>query len=310
MMLFTCSGQSTSIPYVCHSRGCEIKNEIKIANLADEHLKVFRNWSLETVQSLLNKNVEYISGISLKTLSAEILTVNWQVLSQGYLAPQGRLSGFMYKVETKTVYVELDTLKELIENQALSFAIPIIFLHESLGALGYLDEDYEISSLFVAIDQLNSIEFENSRFDFTSSAFNVQKRILSPSGPLRPTDEPNTLSILIAGGSTTVGGGGDPLMALLKMRILKLALRKSTTSETLQFITSMRLERPIAYFEKMKTGLVEINRYPLLFEDFVKSIAVTQKEKKTILLINMSETSPLYNIEEHFLNFILNLKLI
>jgi len=303
-LIYSIQIQATKITYVCNSSDCHIENKIKDVELDQATKKILTDRSKEIVHYLLAKGIESVSGLSLSLLSSELDAIKWHIVSDGYLAPQGRLTGFMYNVEKKEVYIQADMINKISENQILKQAISLIFLHESLGALGYLDEDYEISAFLNALTYLNESQLAKNNSFFKSNFLKTEKRQISPSGPIRTNIDINTKYILAGGGSTTVGGGGDPLMALIKSKIIALTLQENEPVILLKLILSIRFERPVTYFDKSQTGLVEICHYPLSFEDFTKSVGISLTNNRTIIILNADETSPLYKIEWHFLSYI------
>lgn len=178
-------------------------------------------------------------------------------------------------------------------------------LHESLGALGYKDEDYEISAFFSALSLLSAAEIQEVGTLLSSFEFDLSKNTRSPNGPLRVHDDKYSEMILVAGGSTTGGGGGDPIMLRLKALVIRLLLIQKEDVKAFKFIINKtRFERPIIYSEAIRSGLDEVDQYPLSYEKFLRSIRETKMKEKSILLIRISGNSPLQNLEEHVLFFL------
>lgn len=303
-LIYSMQIKATKITYICNSSGCHIENKIKDIELDQTTKKILTDRSKTIVHLLLAKGIESVSGLSLSLLSSELDAIKWHIVSDGYLAPQGRLTGFMYNVENKEVFIQADMIKNISENQVLQQAVSLIFLHESLGALGYLDEDYEISAFLNALTYLDENQLAKNSSFFKSNFLKTEKRQTSPSGPIRTNADMNTQYILAKGGSTTIGGGGDPLMALIKSKVIALTLQENEPVIILKKILSIRFERPVTYFDKTQTGLAEIRHYPLSFEDFTKSVSISLTNNRTIIILNADETSPLYKIEWHFLSYI------
>jgi len=312
-MLFTVvradAGQVVS--YVCGYQGCQIKNDLKTIAVPDELKAQILTIIKRPIQALVEKKLNQISGQPLQKILDEMSSVDFKILSEGYLAPQGRFGGFMYKIEEKTVYGHIETIKEIFSGNGVK-SIEGILLHETLGALGYIDDDYQISSTLIAIDSMTEAEVITSLAIISKIDLNWDKRASSPSGPLREVLDVQTRKILVAGGSTTAGGGGDPLMALVKTKLITYALKKAESLEMLNFIiNSLRLERPLGYEDFQKNELNAIRNYPRSYENFLLSIKSTMDSKRLTVLMGIEGYfTPLLNIEVHLLDYLKKMNLI
>lgn len=167
------------------------------------------------------------NGINLINLRNQILSqVSWTILKGMKISAgaNGTRSTATYSVELKTVIVDLHEW-----NNASPWSRPLIALHEALGALGYPDDDYEISlALNISLSMLpeNSErireqwvsaaienELDPSLIEFISSA--DWKLVGQEFTGVPP------LEILLAKGGVTGGSrGGDQFTAILKLGLV------------------------------------------------------------------------------------------
>jgi hypothetical protein len=295
---------ATSINYLCTKSTCEIDNNIQTRELLETELEIIQSYAFSIIEDLLKQNIDQVGNLSLKKLRDELGTIHWRAIQNSYIAPQGRIAGFRYNVEDRSVDFQVDTLNELLIRIDGKRTLDMILLHECLGALGYKDEDYEISALLSALNLLNINEIQEVKTSLKPFVFDLYKNARSPNGPLRLHLDKNSQNILKKGGSTTGGGGGDPLMMRLKTLMIKLMLDQKEDLNALKFILNKtRLERPIIYTEAIQSGLDVVDKYPLSFERFLRSVRETKMEERSILLIRISDQSPLESIEKNLFIF-------
>lgn len=306
VLLISTPSLATTLTYACSKKDCHIQNSLKVFNLEQDNLNHIQSVAKSTVSELLSKDVTHVGALSLAELENKIASlVQWKFLASGYLAPQGRLSGFRYTVEDHTVVFEADTVLELLLARRTPQIANLILLHESLGALGYIDDDYQISSTLAALNSLNPSELDSVKKMIPAIQFDLTIRNTSPSGGLRSSLDPHSKEILAAGGSTTTGGGGDAYSAFIKMQLVRLALLQQESLDTLQFLTQkVRIERPILYYELHESGLTPIYNYPLKYEDFLKSVQMTNENNKTLVLIALPRIDYIHKIENHVLKLL------
>lgn len=172
----------------------------------------FRKTARGIPEKLIAYGYEKIGNFDLAKFIKELDSVHYQIVSEPEYA-QGR-TFLKYDVSTKTVYFP-ETL-ELAGAEG-----PLVLLHESLGALGYVDDNYQISnSLYMLYDEAAS-PLKASSF-FSLPEFQIlfrQSRRLN-----NPKDTQNVLNLLAEGGSNGVGGGGDPRAELIKFKAIYLLL--------------------------------------------------------------------------------------
>ncbi len=168
----------------------------------------FRKAARHIPKNLIASGYKKIGDFDLANFSKELDSVHYQAVSEPEYA-QGR-SFLKYDVLTKTVY--FPATLELAGAEG-----PLVLLHESLGALGYIDDNYQISnSLYMLYDEATS-PLKASRF-FSLPEF--QSSFTRPRRFNNPTDAQNVLDSLAEGGSNGVGGGGDPHAELVKFEVI------------------------------------------------------------------------------------------
>lgn len=295
---------TSNVIYLCKKNGCTISNEIKIEDFDVESAQILKKFAEEPISSLLNKKILFIGSINLDELLKNISTVQFKHIYKGYISPQGRMTGVKYIVEDRSVYLTSEAISNF--KTFPSQTIQLILLHESLGASGYFDEDYQLSALIMALNNLKVTTLNKTAIQLQLVHFNTTRRSKSPHGPLSPNDG-NQLPILIAGGSTTIGGGGDPLTALIKKQLLEHIINNNESIETLILILNkIRIERTYSITDLIEKKLEAISTYPLTYESFLKSVNAEKTGDKTIITLGIQDffNIPLKGIEIHLLKFL------
>ena len=167
--------------------------------------EVFRSLSKKDLEKLLNQNIVKIGDMNLIKLSKELETVEWRTFDLGFLGGSGgkRMTS-IYIVKDKMVVINTLSLQSLVGKPIKMFSWA---LHEALGALGYDDENYELSSSISFLAN-NPSHLNSTGVDYVQSHFLELKK--------SSTGRVYTLN----GGSTVVGGGGDAIIIDLKQRLL------------------------------------------------------------------------------------------
>ncbi|MFN8790734.1 MAG: hypothetical protein ACK5Y2_04685 [Bdellovibrionales bacterium] len=153
---------------------------------------ILKQYSQVLPQMLVAEGVQTVGDLNIKKLSQELEKVQWEVTQQ--IIPEG--SGkprfaCNYFVSKRVVCNSMATSPAVL---------PLVTLHEALGALGYLDEDYEISSA-LAVHALSKRR---------APIPGVSDR--SFQGPRRTQDQVYQSQR----GGTSVGGGGDSVGITVK----------------------------------------------------------------------------------------------
>jgi hypothetical protein len=129
-------------------------------------------------------------------LLADIATIKWNGNPYGFLAgsTDGR-SGAVYLFNKRTVILNLGRAPiEPIRT------MPIAALHEALGGLGYLDENYErsLALYFLSLTEVEQKTIFSTHWPRVKALFEAT---------LTTVPRHNESAILVAGGATSVGGG-------------------------------------------------------------------------------------------------------
>jgi hypothetical protein len=162
-----------------------------LSNLA--HAQSLREYSLSLPKLLSSMNVDQVGDLKIKDILKELEQVNWEVTQKAITVGSGK-PRFACNYFVREV-------KVICNSSASSPAVmPLVTLHEGLGALGYLDENYEISSA-ISIHALTKRKTPIQ--GVTESLRNIRKRT---------KDEIYNSP----GGGTSVGGGGDSVGVTLK----------------------------------------------------------------------------------------------
>lgn len=174
----------------------------------------FRKTARDIPEFLIASGYEKIGNFSLAKFIKELDSVHYEVTSEREYA-QGR-TYLKYDVEKKTVYFPATLDLSGAEG-------PLILLHESLGALGYIDDNYQISnSLYLLYDESNSHHLAKDSRIFALPEF--QSSFIQTQRVSNPTSVQNSLNALARGGSNGVGGGGDPHAELTKFEAIYILL--------------------------------------------------------------------------------------
>lgn len=140
-------------------------------------------------KKLLSNGYQDILGVDLRKLLNDIESLKWYVTNSPI--------GYGHGLDLRTCGVfDAKELSVLVMTSCLSMSLPefksILFLHESLGALGYqLDENYVLSTSMWMLANNNQ---RNFKFDERSFLKVVQRTL--------PT-------LVTEGGATSVRGGGE-----------------------------------------------------------------------------------------------------
>ena len=172
---------------------------------ADTPTQLYKKNSTYIVQNLLDHGIQTLGELNLQALKNDISSVDWNAnKSGGFLAGSGRTRvGAIYDIDKRAVYVNENTSLKGFEG-----ALPLQALHEALGALGYIDENYEVS-----------LTLELILLSKKHSQFNIEQSTLESlvSSHLQSLSRRSHNQEYSSGGSTSIGGGGDGILAKMKM---------------------------------------------------------------------------------------------
>lgn len=225
-----------------------------------------------------------LSWVDFATIRKEIKGLNLCLnRSRNALVGSGVREGSVYYAVEKTIIFNANVLNQSSDrNSALNI------VHEFLGALGYPDENYEITSYMyskIQQDQFFSAasvsRIENSLIDFLR---NQKKRR-------------QNIQFAAEGGSSGVGGGGDPEIIFLKAAMLNMFLEnlghfnqlvplKKETTAVLSSLLTLRFETDAALANTVKL----VNPTPHIF------IAYDQAIRQSYLSITRGEWNRLLEL--------------
>lgn len=177
---------------------------------------------LQSLFDLINKKdgVKDLSWLNLPHLSKEIHDVNLLLnTSKEALVGSGTRAGSIYLTEQKTVILNSGLLWEITKdgrnNLPINVGFEVLLLHEFLGALGYPDDNYELSSYLWVRSEPNAFMPILKDMEKALGAhldFNPRRKENVGFDLNNVTD----LEKISSGGSSGFGGGGDPTVALIK----------------------------------------------------------------------------------------------
>jgi hypothetical protein len=159
----------------------------------------------DAVDSLLSQGVVDIGNVNLLNFKEQIKQVNLLVVTGGATAlGSGQFTvrmGNVYVPSTKTIYINEQTL--VMNREGSAKLMP----HEFLGALGYEDERYQISTIMLSRNAKLSAELINkNKIDLGKKSIRSEvKNMVNQKG---------------SGGVTIIGGGGDDLLFVAKLYML------------------------------------------------------------------------------------------
>lgn len=168
--------------------------------------EIFRPVSKHIVQQLVDLGVNTVGQLDTKKLLADLDTVEWRTFNLGFFAGSGgKRQTSIYLVEQRMVAVSTYALENLVGQP-----IPLWewALHEALGALGYPDENYELTTslhFLVKSSTLDTIQ----RISLVEESFSAIS--------IRTTNQIYSSE----GGTTIIGGGGDAPIITFKTQLLE-----------------------------------------------------------------------------------------
>jgi hypothetical protein len=167
--------------------------------------EIFRPISKHIVQQLVDLGIKKVGMMDVEKLLADLETVEWRTFSLGFFAGSGgKRQTSIYLVEQRMVAVSTYALDNLVGQP-----IPLWewALHEALGALGYPDENYELTTSLHFLVKNNTLE-TSQRINFVEESFSAIS--------IRTTNQIYSSE----GGTTIIGGGGDAPIITFKTQLL------------------------------------------------------------------------------------------
>ena len=190
---------------------------------------------MQTLLSSLKANsINEIGTLNIDELGANLALVKYDTV-ESTLITQGR-TGHRYDVPTKTVYIARDSFGH--QDDLDSFINLSVLVHESIGAAGYYDENYEISStilsIYLVLNDKNTTSIEKNSLLGKINSFKLNSAVRTSNPTVtRNTSRNETyvsddgffstatrVQFASSGGVTEGGGGGDPVAAYIKSYLL------------------------------------------------------------------------------------------
>lgn len=198
----------------------EFNDLLKLSISEPNWTSTFQQASLIVIDGLLKVGYQNLGDLNLVTLKKEVSTLNWRLIQATNIeaGSEGSRSTAVYSIGDKLIIMSLE---EWLNTEPSLRAI--IALHEALGALGYSDENYQIS---VALAQLNALSTVEGAEMQNLLEYNKIISFLE-TAPVFKNVIKNTDHILLAdgadntnGGVTGLGGGGDIRALTIKFFLL------------------------------------------------------------------------------------------
>lgn len=168
--------------------------------------EIFRPLSKRMVEKVVKQGITKVGDLDLPYLLEMLDTVEWRTFDIGFLGGSGGgRHTSIYMVESRMVVVNMLSLQNLVGTEV---RIDRWALHEALGALGYPDENYDITTSLTFIADAPQSKAA-TRADLVERSLSNIKLTTT-----------NRVYESSSGGSTVIGGGGDAPIVELKCRLL------------------------------------------------------------------------------------------
>lgn len=181
---------------------------------------VLRQGSSLIVRFLIDHETRNIGGLDLVELDEELRSVRWMFTEESmHAGPKATRNSGVYSVLCRTVILSKPDFA-LMDPAVRSVAL----LHEALGALGYYDESYQITTLLATystllnVDSIRGLSAVKNRLRIDKMLGQVEVE-MSLRSRLRTNLTP-TYQTRARGGITGFGGGGDQRMLTTKIMLL------------------------------------------------------------------------------------------
>ncbi len=187
------------------------------------------------------------------------------------LTGSGSRYGSVYFTKERIIVLNRDRILERNDTPENS----LLLIHETLGALGYPDENYQLTSLVYAHAQ---------RPEFGHEIVETMRVELGKDLQMQPRRLDNVVTLESTGGISGVGGGGDPEVAFFKPTMTAMLLFNpdffgplcggvDNLPAVARYIMSMRLETDdVLSFPRVPSS------YPHLFFAYTKNELFIQVE--------------------------------
>lgn len=182
------------------------KMPVQIDNPGHEMKKLFHEAASFLPQTIYRQGHQHFIGIPLAQLILDIQKTHVCVVQGKPLVGFGVRDNAVFLPEQKIVLINYERLKNLEGHRK-----QLLFFHEALGAMGYHDQNYQISSLFYLKAAQPSLKLPEE-IENQAEQNNLQKLVDKNS------------SYKDQGGVTAVGGGGDGFTAEIKIALISLLI--------------------------------------------------------------------------------------
>lgn len=166
-----------------------------------------------------------LDWLDINQLSMEIKDVKIYVNnSKEALLGSGVRRGSVYLTEQKTAILNsgflLEIANEDLKNQPINIGFETMLMHEHLGALGYPDDNYEISTYLWIRTQPKGVYYATLPWIENSLKQHLKQNTRRTENIKYDTLTIDAHNNLVSGGSSGFGGGGDPFAAMIKIYAL------------------------------------------------------------------------------------------
>lgn len=264
------------------------------------------------IKLLIENHILQIGQFNLNKFNSQIPSVKYAI-TKTPLYTQGR-HGHRYSVTSNRVYLSQSLLNQLLTPEFI-IESQLIILHETLGALGYYDEYYEISATIVALSSF--LQHEHGKNLVAAQEMAKGFSLIADQRASNPINDFNTLSpyqkrlndyysqsAAVGGGVSEGGGGGSPAGAVIKSTLLLRLMSKKASMLILNFIIN-QVGIEIFNFQQNEEGLYFVCPYnKQSFLDFSKSINDDNHLILFLPAVCKNPTSPVqsYNLIEEFIH--------
>jgi hypothetical protein len=193
--------------------------------------KAFQALATEATRSLQVNGVNRIGNLDLQKFTKQVSKVHAVIFNSDAAILMGSGSASR-STAVNLIKNNLVILQSADWQQTPPKVKPVLALHESFGATGYDDENYQVSTELWSLSQKSKREMNAAlQMPAADAVKNIQHRKLQPIYQL-------------GNGATGVGGGGDNVALEVKMELLDLAgLQPEAIRATLQAeIINMKVE--------------------------------------------------------------------
>lgn len=199
--------------------------------------EIFRPLSKHIVEKIVKNGTTEVGDLNLVDLLDMLETVEWRTFDLGFLAGSGgKRQTSMYFVQDRMVVVNILALQNLVDKPISLYNWA---LHEALGALGYPDEFYDLTTALVFMAEPNNHSVDRTKY--VESIFSDIK--VTTTNHVYGRE----------GGVTIIGGGGDAPLIDFKSKMIE------------RFITWLETHHPRLGTRKKKKAIERLIKIQVEF---------------------------------------------